>query len=165
MGKGELENHVQYRESGCVFKADLEHIFLSPRLAYERMRIAKKVFPGETIINMFAGVGCFSILIAKVQPRTKIYSIDVNPHAYEYMKENVTLNKVEGKVIPILGDAKEEAEKLEGVADRILMPLPEQAHAFLPSAVRALHLDKGGAVGGTGVRGVIHLRCFYGKER
>lgn len=73
MGKGELENHVQYRESGCVFKADLEHIFLSPRLAYERMRIAKKVFPGEMIINIFAGVGCFSTLIAKVQPRTKIY--------------------------------------------------------------------------------------------
>ena len=103
-----------YRESGCIFKVDLKHLFLSPRLAYERMRIAKKASTGETIINMFAGVGCFSIIIAKMQPQTKIYSIDLNPYAYEYMKENVALNKVEGRVIPILGDASEEMEKLEG---------------------------------------------------
>lgn len=153
-GNDSLE--TTYRESGCIFKADLKHMFLSPRLAYERMRIAKKVSPGETIINMFSGVGCFSILIAKMQPQTKIYSIDLNPYAYEYMKENVALNKVEGRVIPILGDASEEMEKLEGVADRVLMPLPEQAHTFLPSAVRALRLDKEGAEGGTGARGVIH---------
>ena len=99
---------------------------------------------------MFAGVGCFSILIAKLQPQTKIYSIDVNPYAYEYMTENVALNKVEGQVIPLLGDARDETEKLRGVADRVLMPLPEQAHAFLPSAVRALDFDKEGA------EGVIH---------
>lgn len=145
-----------YRESGCIFTVDLKHMFLSPRLSYERMRIAKKVLPGETIINMFAGVGCFSILIAKMQPETKIYSIDVNHQAYEYMKENVALNKVEGKVIPILGDAREELEKLEGVADRVLMPLPEQAHAFLPSAVRALRLCNDCVGGETGGRGVIH---------
>jgi tRNA (guanine37-N1)-methyltransferase len=145
-----------YKESGCIFKADLKHMFLSPRIAYERMRIAKKVSPGETIINMFSGVGCFSILIAKMRPQTKIYSIDVNPYAYDYMKENVALNKVGGMVTPILGDASEEMGELEGVADRVLMPLPEQAHAFLSAAVRALRLDKEGAGGGTGARGVIH---------
>jgi len=136
-----------YRESGCIFTADLNQMFLSPRLSYERMRIARRVLPGERIINLFAGVGCFSILIAKVQPQTKIYSIDVNPQAYEYMKANVALNKVEGKVIPILGDAREEVERLEGVADRVLMPLPEYAHVFLLSAVRALKLSKKGETG------------------
>jgi tRNA (guanine37-N1)-methyltransferase len=139
---GEESLETSYKEHGCIFKANLKHVFVSPRLSYERMRIAQKVATGETIVNMFAGVGCFSILIAKLHPQTKIYSIDVNPHAYDYMKENVTLNRVEGQVIPLLGDAREEVEKLGGVADRILMPLPEQAHAFLPSAVRVLHLDK-----------------------
>jgi tRNA (guanine37-N1)-methyltransferase len=81
-----------YKEHGCSFKANLKHVFLTPQLSHERMRIAQKVAPGETIINMFAGVGCFSILIAKLQPQTKIYFIDVNPYAYEYMKENVALD-------------------------------------------------------------------------
>jgi len=147
---GDENLETTHKESGCSFKVNLKHVFFSPRLSYERMRIAQKVLPDETIINMFSGVGCFSIVIAKMQPRTKIYSIDVNPYAVEYMKANVALNKVEGAVIPILGDASEEREKLEGVADRVLMPLPEQAYSFLTLAVRALKLDKEGA------RGVIH---------
>ncbi|MDI6886446.1 MAG: class I SAM-dependent methyltransferase family protein [archaeon] len=146
---GDENLETTHRESGCSFKVDLKHVFFSPRLSYERMRVAQKVLPTETIINTFSGVGCFSILIAKMQPQTKIYSIDVNPYAYEYMKENVALNKVKGTVIPILGDASEELEKLEGVADRVIMPLPEHAHSFLPLAARAL---KSGERGG----GVIH---------
>lgn len=134
---------TRHRECGCVFAVDLKHVFFSPRLSYERMRIADKVPPGETIINMFSGVGCFSIRIAKMQPQTKIYSIDLNPYAVYYMKKNVALNKVEGKVIPFLGDARAELKRLVGIADRVLMPLPEVAHSFLPFAVRALDLDSG----------------------
>ncbi len=140
---GDENLETTHKESSCLFRVNPRYVFFSPRLSYERMRIARKVLKGETIINMFSGVGCFSIVIAKKQPRTRIYSIDVNPYAYEYMKQNVRLNKAEGKVIPICGDVREELKKLdfEGVADRVLMPLPEQAHSFLPLAARALNLD------------------------
>ncbi|MCK4475500.1 MAG: class I SAM-dependent methyltransferase family protein [Methanophagales archaeon] len=146
---GDDSMETTHKESGCFFKVNPKHVFFSPRLSYERMRVAKKVLAGETIINMFSGVGCFSIVIAKIQPQTKIYSIDVNPYAYEYMKKNVTLNKLEGRVIPILGDVREELKKLglEDVADRVLMPLPEEAHSLLPLAVKALKLDNEGAGG------------------
>ena len=146
---GDENMETTHKESGCFFKVNPKHVFFSLRLSYERMRIAKKVLAGETIINMFSGVGCFSIIIAKMQPQTKIYSIDVNPYAFEYMKENVALNKVEGRVIPIPGDVREELKKLEleGVADRVLMPLPEKAHSVLPLAVRTLKSGKEGAGG------------------
>ncbi len=49
-------------------------------------------------------------------------------------------------MIPILGDARAELEKLEGVADRVLMPLPEEAYSFLPSTVKALNPDKVGRI-------------------
>ena len=146
---GDENMETMHKESGCLFKVNPKRVFFSPRLSYERMRVASKVMAGETIINMFSGVGCFSIIIARIQPQTKIYSIDVNPYAYEYMNENVRLNRMEGRVIPILGDVREELKKLglERVADRVLMPLPEEAHSFLPLAVRALKLDKEGAGG------------------
>ena len=146
---GDEDMETTHKESGCLFKVNPERVFFSPRLSYERMRVASKVMAGETIINMFSGVGCFSIIMARMQPQTKIYSIDVNPYAYEYMNENVRLNRMEGRVIPILGDVREELKKLglEGVANRVLMPLPEEAHSFLPLAVRALELDKEGAGG------------------
>jgi tRNA (guanine37-N1)-methyltransferase len=88
---------------------------------------------------MFAGVGCFSIIIAKITPQTKVYSIDVNPTAYEFIVENVRVNRVYGRVVPMLGDSEEIVEtQLQGVADRVLMPLPEKALQYLPTAVSAL---------------------------
>jgi tRNA (guanine37-N1)-methyltransferase len=158
---GDPSLETTYCESGCRFKADLKQVFLSPRLSYERMRIAQKVAPGETVLNMFAGVGCFSILIAKLQPQATIYSVDVNPHAFSYMQENVALNRVEGRVIPVLGDAGEVAAELQGRADRVLMPLPENAPAFLPAAVRALRLCSGEDAG-DGKAGMIH---YYAVAR
>jgi tRNA (guanine37-N1)-methyltransferase len=92
---------------------------------------------------MFSGVGCFSILIAK-RHDTKVYSIDINPLAYEFMQENVQLNKVFDSVIPLLGDAKEIVNsQLRGVADRVLMPLPELALEYLPYALLALKSSGG----------------------
>lgn len=136
---GERRTTTVHKESGCLFSVDVEKCYFSPRLFYERMRIAKLVRNGEIVVNMFAGVGCFSLVIAKHSKATKIYSIDVNPIAIQYMKENVKLNRAFGKVIPIEGDAKEIIQKsLRNVADRVLMPLPEKAFAYLPYALTAL---------------------------
>jgi len=88
---------------------------------------------------MFAGVGCFSIVIAKHSKAEKVYAIDVYPVAIRFMQKNTRLNKVYRKVIPIQGDVKEVIEKrLRCTADRVLMPLPEKAFEYLPYAVSAL---------------------------
>jgi tRNA (guanine37-N1)-methyltransferase len=136
---GEEKTETVYKEYGCAFKVDIKKCYFSPRLSYERMRIAKLVNPGEIVVNMFAGVGCYSILIAKHSQAQKIYSIDINPVAVEYMKENIRLNRVENRVIPILGDARRVIEeKLQRIADRVLMPLPERAYEFLEYALKTL---------------------------
>jgi tRNA (guanine37-N1)-methyltransferase len=136
---GENKTVTVHRESGCLFRVDVGKCYFSPRLFYERMRIARQVGDGEVVVNMFAGVGCFSIVMAKHSNVGKVYSIDVNPTAFQYMQENVRLNRVYGKVIPLLGDAKEVIEEmLCHVADRVLMPLPEKALEYLPYALLAL---------------------------
>lgn len=137
-GYGDLK--TLHRESGCVFKVDISKAFFTSRLQYERSRIASLVKPGEVIINMFAGVGPFSIVIAKKVPGVKVYSIDVNPEAYKLMIENIKLNKVEDKVIPLLGDAAKVIDLygLKGIADRVLMPSPEHAINYLVKAVETL---------------------------
>jgi tRNA (guanine37-N1)-methyltransferase len=136
---GKNKTFTVHRESGCQFLVDVEKCYFSPRLFFERMRVAKLVKNGEVVVNMFAGVGCFSIIIAKHSKAQKVYSIDINPEAFRFMQENVRLNAVFGKVIPILGDAKEIIRtKLSGVAERVLMPLPEKALEYLPYAINAL---------------------------
>jgi tRNA (guanine37-N1)-methyltransferase len=136
---GENRTFTVHRESNCSFRVDVAKCFFSPRLSGERARIANLVQQGETVVNMFAGVACFSIVIAKHVSGTRIYSIDINPVAVNLMSENVRLNRVYGAVIPILGDAKTVIQdRLRGCADRVLMPLPEKALEYLPFAVSAL---------------------------
>jgi len=136
---GEKRTETVHKESSCLFKVDLEKCYFSPRLSFERMRVAKQVVTGEVVVNMFAGVGCFSILIAKQAKPLKIYSIDVNSDAIRYMKENIRLNRARYIVEAIEGDAKEVTTKrLLNVADRVLMPLPEKALEYLNIALMAL---------------------------
>lgn len=136
---GQNKTTTVHKESGCLFSVDVEKCYFSPRLLYERMRIAKQVGNGEVVVNMFAGVGCFSIIIAKHSKAEKVYSIDVNPVAFQFMQDNIRLNRIYRRVISMKGDAREIIEKrLYRVADRVLMPLPEKAFEYLPYAVSAL---------------------------
>lgn len=136
---GENKKCTRHKESGCTFEVDVEKCYFSPRLSYEHKRVAELVESGETIVNMFAGVGCFSVIIAKTQSQSKVYSIDVNPTAVQCMAVNININRVCGKVFPLLGDSKDIIQtQLQGVADRVLMPLPEKALEYLPYALSAL---------------------------
>jgi tRNA (guanine37-N1)-methyltransferase len=135
---------TEHREHGCRFKVDVSKTYFSPRLSTERMRISKMIADNEIITNMFAGVGTYSILIAKSNKTCKVYSIDSNPIANELALVNTQLNKVRERVIPICGDAREViAKQLRGTSTRVLMPLPEKAKEFVDFAVMALKEKKG----------------------
>jgi len=136
---GEKATETVHKEYGLVFKMDLRKVFFSPRLATERENVAKQVKPGEVVIDMFAGIGPFSIMIAKNHSPKMVYAIDMNPEAIAYMKENIALNKV-ANVTPIEGDARVKIGELEH-ADRIIMNLPHDAHGFVADALRALKPD------------------------
>ncbi len=133
---GDKSTETVHREYGMTFRMDVAKVFFSPRLATEREIVARQVEAGEVVIDMFAGIGPFSVLIAKTRSPKVVYAIDLNPEALRFMKENIALNKAEA-VTPILGDAREEVAKLEK-ADRIIMNLPHDASGFVADALRAL---------------------------
>ncbi|MCV0400104.1 MAG: class I SAM-dependent methyltransferase family protein [Nitrosarchaeum sp.] len=134
---GEDKTETEYKEFGCRFTVDVENAFFSPRLSTERERIANQVNDGETVVNMFAGVGMFSIMAAKKKKCT-VYSIDINPVASMLCEKNIVSNRLLGKVISINGDAsKVIKEQLENKSDRTLMLLPERSDEFLQSAIDA----------------------------
>ena len=134
---GEDNTETEYKESGCRFLVDVEKAFFSPRLSTERERIANLTHDGEIIINMFGGIGMFSILAAKVSKCT-VYNIDINPNASLLCEKNIELNKLKGKIISLNGDSvKIIQDKLQNSADRVLMLLPERSDEFLETAILA----------------------------
>lgn len=141
---GEPKTATVHKEYGCQYHVDLARVYFSARLAYEHKRVASLVRDGETVIDMFAGVGPFSILIARTHERVKVYAIDVNSYAVELLRNNVKLNRVEDRVHPFLGDARQIIEeRLVGVADRVIMNLPERAIEFVDAACKALKPEGG----------------------
>jgi tRNA (guanine37-N1)-methyltransferase len=140
---GERRTTTLHKENGIRLRLDVETCYFSPRLSTERLRIAGQVAEGERVLNMFAGVGPYSILIAK---RTRVWSCELNHAAFAYHVENNRLNKVADRIEMVEGDAMLLPEELEGEGpfDRILMPHPSQSNLFLPAALSML--AKGGVV-------------------
>ena len=74
-----------------------------------------------------------------MQSPLKVISVDVNPCAFQHLRENIRLNRAEKTVVPIQGDAKKITEnRLQNAVDRVLMPLPERAYEYLDYALLAL---------------------------
>lgn len=136
---GEAKTHTIHKEHGCIFYVDLAKAYFTPRLSYEHARVASLVRNSETVVDMFAGVGPFSIQIAKRCASARVYAIDVNPDAYELLRKNILINRVEAKVSAVLGDTRQIVnEKLYGVADRVIMNLPESAVKYVDVACNSL---------------------------
>jgi tRNA (guanine37-N1)-methyltransferase len=141
---GENKKKTVHREHGCTYHVDISKAYFSPRLSYEHNRVASQVKENETVVDMFSGVGPFSILIAKRHRNVRVYAIDVNPDAVHYLKTNITANSVEKKIVPILGDARQVVEEmLKGVADRVIMNLPENALEYVDVACEAVKAEGG----------------------
>jgi tRNA (guanine37-N1)-methyltransferase len=143
---GEHKTQTVHREFGCQFHVDVSKAYFSPRLSHEHERVAKQVQNRETVVDLFAGVGPFSVLIAKRNSEAKVYAVDLNPYAIELLKVNVRVNKVESNVFPILADARDvAATRLKGKADRVIMNLPETAIDFVDAACNSIN-PQGGIV-------------------
>ncbi len=100
---GDDEAETIHKENGCLFKLDAMKVMFSKGNLSEKMRMSK-MGKDETVIDMFAGIGYFSIPMAVHSNPKKIIAIEINPVSFGYLKENISLNKVENIVEPICGD-------------------------------------------------------------
>ncbi|MBI4173816.1 MAG: class I SAM-dependent methyltransferase family protein [Candidatus Aenigmarchaeota archaeon] len=125
-----------HKENGCLYKLDAARIMFSKGNLAERGKMATLARSGEVVVDMFAGIGYFSLPIAIHAKPKAVYAIEINPLAFSYLKENIRLNKVDGKVLPILGDCRK--VNLGGIADRVVMGYLPGTAAYLPAAFKAL---------------------------
>ena len=129
---GENNPIVKHKEHDIIYNFDITKIMFSKGNLNERKYLATLVKPNEIIVDMFAGIGYFSLPIARHSRVKKIYSIELNPVSYKFLVKNIKINHLEDIVIPINGDCKSEVNKLsnEGIkVDRVIMgvfPAPRE---------------------------------------
>ena len=122
-----------HREYGHEFALDIASVYFSPRLATERHRVIEQVGPGETVFDMFAGVGPYAIPMAVAG--AEVVATDVNAEAIQYLEQNAVTNGVADSITARHGDVRTIAADYRDWASRIVMNLPHSADEFLETAI------------------------------
>lgn len=130
------ETETIHKENGIKFKFDIKKIMFSSGNIDERERIAYISNKNEIVVDMFAGIGYFSIPLAFYSKPKKVYSIEINEIAYSYLCENIKINNVENTVIPLKGDNRFVAPI--NTADRVIMGYLKDTHKFISKAIHIL---------------------------
>jgi len=141
---GDRNTETMHKEVGCLFKLDAAKIMWSKGNHEERKRIVKIAKNNDIVLDMFAGIGYWTIPLAKKVKKT--YAIELNPFSFKYLEENIRLNRL-SNVTAIKGNCSKVIPNVK--ADRIIMGLLPSPKKYLPAAKKIL--KKGG---------VIHYHCL-----
>jgi len=129
------ETETVHIENGVKFKIDTSKLMFSSGNIDERIRMAEEVEEGEVVVDMFAGIGYFSLPMAVHGDPEKVYSLEINPTAFRYLEHNISLNEVEDVVEAWHGDNRDFS--FVG-ADRVVMGYLNDTWKFLGKAVEFL---------------------------
>jgi len=135
-GNGTDTVHI---ENKIKFKLDLSKVMFSSGNIEERQRMSGIPKKGEKVIDMFAGIGYFSIPMA-YHSHAYVTAIEKNPQAFYYLKENIRLNRVEDRIKAINTDCRE----FSGKGDRVIMGYIQKTNEFLEKAFEIV--KKGGII-------------------
>jgi len=124
-----------HKENGVIFHLDAREVMFSPGNLRERMRMSR-LGRGETVVDMFAGIGYFSIPMAVHSRPKMVYAIELNPYAHQFLCQNISANHVQDIVQPILGNCTTETP--QGIADRVLMGMVQITDQYLKTGISAL---------------------------
>ena len=125
-----------HKEHGLQYSLNVAKVMFSKGNLSERKRLIPDISRNEIIVDMFAGIGYFSLGLAK--NAAKVYSIEKNRDAFYYLSENIELNKLEDKIEAISGDCRIVSDRLKGMADRISMGYFPNTELYLPAALKML---------------------------
>jgi len=151
---GEKTKEALYRENGCVFRLNVDSCYFSPRLASERLEIAKMVKKNENVLVMFGGVAPFAIVIAKSGKAARVASVELGRECNKYALENVKRNKLRDRIEIIQGDVRKVLPRMKERFNRIVMARPNLKDSFLDVAFPRVKKN-----------GVIHYYGFYAEDK
>ncbi|WP_087715041.1 class I SAM-dependent methyltransferase [Natronolimnobius baerhuensis] len=150
---GESDTETIHAEHGTRYGLDPAKVMFSPGNQAERARMGDAVSGDEHVFDMFAGIGYFTLPMARAGAR--VSATEINPTAFRYLLENAVLNDVSDRVEAYMSDCRDLASEID--ADRVVMGYygssasadnsenadstasrANEAHEFLPAALEAL---------------------------
>ena len=132
---------VAHRENGIVYCFDVSECMFSSGNVTEKSRVARLPCSGETVVDMYAGIGYYTLPFLVHAGASRVVACEWNPNAVRALRHNLRVNNVEGRCEVREGDCRHECPR--GVADRVSLGLLPSSREGWLVALRALRVSGG----------------------
>jgi tRNA G37 N-methylase Trm5 len=112
----------------------------------EKIRVASLVQPGERVLDLYGGIGYFTLPALVHGRAAHVVACEWNKDAVDALQFNLRDNQVEDRATVLKGDCRRLAEehRLVHEFDRVILGLLPSSEGGWSTAVKALRLDTGG---------------------
>ncbi|NXK52436.1 TYW2 protein, partial [Chauna torquata] len=136
---------VEHVDNGIRYTFDVTKCMFSPGNITEKLRVASLPCSGEVLVDLYAGIGYFTLPYLVHAAAAFAHACEWNHHAVEALRRNLALNGVQDRCHIHHGDSRK--LQLRNVADRVNLGLIPSSEEGWSVACRVLK--------GTG--GVLHI--------
>ena len=135
---------VKHRENRIWYEFNVKKVMFSSGNLSEKVRVAKLAKSNEIILDLYAGIGYFTLSFLVYANAKFVYCCEINPHSIESLKCNMKLNKIACQRYAILeGDNAETTKNLKNEVDRVNLGLLPSSENGWNLAIRALKCEGG----------------------
>jgi hypothetical protein len=143
---------ITVTEQGIRQSFDLTRVMFSRGNITEKIRFGQQlVQPNEVVLDMYAGIGYFTIPALIHGRASHVYCCEWNEDALQALRYNLRDNGVQDSATVLAGDCRvipstptAQSPAWHGRCDRVSLGLLPSSEGGWPTAVAALHRERGG---------------------
>ncbi|KAF4802173.1 tRNA wybutosine-synthesizing protein 2 like protein [Turdus rufiventris] len=135
---------VEHMDNGIRYTFDVTKCMFSPGNITEKLRVASLPCSGEVVVDLYAGIGYFTLPFLVHAGAAFVHACEWNSHAVEALHRTLLLNGVRDRCHIHAGDNRQ--LQLQDVADRVNLGLIPSSEQGWPVACRVLKKDTGGVL-------------------
>lgn len=134
---------VERIEHGVRFVYRITECMFSQGNLNERARMGRIDVEGERILDLYAGIGYYTLPLLVGSKTTEVTATEWNPNAIRDLRKGLRKNGVANRCIVLEGDNRTHGERLQGCFNRVILGLLPQPWEGLRTAVEALRPEGG----------------------
>ncbi|KAM6381292.1 tRNA wybutosine-synthesizing protein 2 homolog isoform 2-T2 [Pluvialis apricaria] len=135
---------VEHVDNGIRYTFDVTKCMFSAGNITEKLRVASLPCSGEVLVDLYAGIGYFTLPYLVHAAAAFAHACEWNGHAVEALRRNLALNGVQDRCRVHHGDSRQ--LELRDVADRVNLGLIPSSEEGWPVACRVLKKGTGGVL-------------------
>ncbi|XP_054564661.1 tRNA wybutosine-synthesizing protein 2 homolog [Eptesicus fuscus] len=133
---------VEHVDNGIRYKFDITQCMFSFGNITEKLRVASLPCAGQVLVDLYAGIGYFTLPFLVHAGAAFVHACEWNPHAVVALKRNLEINGVADRCQIHFGDNRK--LNLSNIADRVNLGLIPSSEEGWRTACRVLRKDAGG---------------------